>query len=112
MDVEFNDKNIYMKNNDIYNMRNPSRSKMSDFLIRKGIVKDEKQANVLLLIFSVFILIISIFIFSKYVFRININPGNKSNESELNLDQTPEDIERLNELRQQILDQENTKNNQ
>ncbi len=78
MDVEFNDKNIYMKNKDIYNIRNPQTSKMIDFLIKKGLVSNEKQGNILLVIIAVFILLISAFVFAKYVFGVNF-----SNEEQL-----------------------------
>ena len=47
--------------------------KMVSFLIKKGIVKSEKQASVLLVAISTFFFLISIFIFAYYVFGIR-NP--------------------------------------
>lgn len=113
MNVEFNDKNIYMKNKDIYNIRNPQTSKMIDFLIKKGLVSNEKQGNILLVIIAVFILLISAFVFAKYVFNINFS---SNNEKETISELTPESIddpERADALRKIISEQENNiQNNQ
>ncbi|MFA6297334.1 MAG: hypothetical protein WC629_02110 [Candidatus Paceibacterota bacterium] len=69
MPLEFEEEQY--KSRDILNKG--KTPKMVSFLIKKGIVKDEKQANVFLVIISIIFLLVSIFIFAYFVFGIR-NP--------------------------------------
>jgi len=62
--VEFEqDKFNYRYNN--YSMDRTKKNSLPDWLVRKGIVSDARQANLLLLILAAVALIISIFLFSR-----------------------------------------------
>lgn len=72
--------------------------KMTKFLIGKGIVKNEKSAQNLLLWVTVSFLLASVYVFAIYVFDVQMfNPTPVQT-----LEQTPEQIQRIKERRERV----------
>ncbi len=59
-DVQFEEENF---NNNYYTMKQQQSFSLSNFLIQKRIAKDEKQANAILLIVAIGLLVMSSFLF-------------------------------------------------
>lgn len=75
-------------------LNQPQTSGMVRFLISKGIVKNEKQANYLLMAVTILFFISSIYIFITYVFDISI----LNKKSKLSPEQVRINKERLQQM--------------
>lgn len=83
-------------NNDNYNSTprfasvnsDANKSKMVEFLIKKGIVKDEKTGNIVLTIFAVMLFIISGYIMKQTLFpsipEIELSPEEQQIQDQIN----------------------------
>ncbi len=70
---------------------------MINFLIKKGFVKTEKTAHVLLIAITILFFLTSILIFAFFVFDINIGKNN----TQLTPEQIQQNKERIQEIRKQ-----------
>lgn len=105
--ISFDTDNTRFKSRTI--LGSPQTPGMTKFLINKGLVKDEKQANSLMIIITILFLLAAVYVFAKYVFEVNL--FNKQPELTQEQIQRREEItERLEQLRQQRSNNTNTQN--
>ena len=104
--ISFDD-NLNFKSRTI--LSSPQTQGMTKFLINKGLVKDEKQANSILVIITILFLLAAIYIFAAYVFEVNL--FNKQPELTEEQIQTIEEAKvRFEQLNQQRSNNTNIQN--
>jgi hypothetical protein len=81
--------------NNIASLSQKESKGIINFLINKGVVKDVKGANNLLLIVSVLVFALSIYIFTAYVFDINISSNKNTEEAGQKVQANKERIQQL-----------------
>jgi len=110
MSIENNisfDDNLNFKSRSI--LGSPQTPGMTKFLINKGLVKNEKQANSLMIIITILFLLVAVYVFAKYVFEVDV--FNKTPEPTLEQMQMREEAEqRFEQLKQQRSNNTNTQN--
>lgn len=89
----------------------PQVPKMTKFLMGKGVVKNEKQAQIALLSIAVLSLLLSTYVFASFVFDVQLfNQTPKLTEEQIQLRE--ETAERFNKIREQQNKINNTQNSQ
>ena len=107
-DISFEDNSFKFKSRTI--LSESTVPGLTRFLLKKGIVKNEKQANIFMIFMSIVFFCLAVYVFAFYVFDVRIS--NNINDSEAMKEKIQLNKERVQKLRDQQLNKINTQNAQ